>query len=274
MTADLHPHGIHPGVDEKVYFADPAFSQSQGKALLESPAKYRHSLDHPRRHKSAFERGSAWHTKVLGVGTEVVVIPESLLSADGGVRSAEARQWVKDARAAGQIPLKPVEAVDVEGMAEAVLAHPEARKLLELDAEREVSMWWQDSRTGVECRARVDSLTQVGEQLINLDLKSTEDARLHKFSKSVGEYGYHVQDATYDDGYFHLTGEHLPCVFIAVEKKPPYLVALFELRPSDVERGRAAWHKALDLLVECRATDRWPGHPEQIQTIDLPRWAA
>ena len=39
--------GIHADVEEIAYHADPAFSQSQAKVLLESPARYRWRLTHP-----------------------------------------------------------------------------------------------------------------------------------------------------------------------------------------------------------------------------------
>ena len=266
--------GIYPDVPDADYFTDPAFSQSQAKELLASPAKYHHAQTHPKASTKAFDVGHAAHAKVLGTGSDVVVIPATLLSPGEAIRKTEAKEWEAAAIAEGKVVIKPKTAREVDAMAEAILAKPEARRLLELDGQSEVSMWWTDARTGVECRGRVDKLAQTDAgDVINVDLKSTNDASLRGFAKSAGDYGYHVQDGAYDDGYFHITGEHLPCVLIAVEKDPPHLVALFEFSPFDVERGRARWHSALDLLVQCRTANHWPGHPDHIQNLTLPRWA-
>lgn len=267
------PPGVYLDVPDPDYFTDDAFSQSQAKQLLESPARYRWSQDHPEKPKAAFDVGHAAHAKVLGRGSDIVTIPATLLSPGEAIRSAAAKKWEADAIAEGKVVIKPKVAAEVDAMAEAVLAKPEARRLLELPGDSEVSMWWRDTVTGVECRGRVDRLIQCGDQVVNLDLKSTNDATLYGFSKSAADYGYHVQDAAYDDGFYHITGERLPCVLIAVEKAPPHLVALFEFTPTDVDAGLAMWRKALRLLTTCRAQNRWPGHPDHIQTLTLPRWA-
>ena len=33
------------------------------------------------------------------------------------------------------------------------------------------------------------------------------------------------------------------------------------------------WRKALDILVECEKSDRWPGYPTTLEPLGLPGWA-
>ena len=60
--------GIRLNVPEVDYHAHPAFSQSQAKVLLQSPAKYHYRLTHPEPPRDVFDFGHAVHAKVLGVG--------------------------------------------------------------------------------------------------------------------------------------------------------------------------------------------------------------
>lgn len=265
--------GIFPGIDEDVYHGDPAFSQSQAKTLLKSPARYQWLRQNPPAPKAEFDKGHAVHAKVLGVGLDIAVIPDELLASNGAVSTKAAKEFMAEARAAGQVPLKSDVAREIDAMAESVLRHPQARALLELEGEVEVSMWWEDPETGIACRGRVDKLAVVPDGLINVDLKSTTDASLYGFTKSCADYAYHMQGAAYDEAVRLLTGGDAPTVLIAVEKEPPYLVATFEFNAADLDRGLEKWRAACELLARCRELDEWPGHPEHIQTITLPTWA-
>lgn len=265
--------GIHLDIEEETYHADDAFSQSQAKVLLESPARYRWQRDHPKPPSNAFDEGHAAHAKVLGVGLEVAVIPDEILAANGAISTTAAKEFVKEARERGAVPIKADVAARVDAMAEAILAHPQARRLLELPGPVEASMWWQDEGSGVHCRARVDKLAETPDGPLNVDIKSTADASLRGFTKSCVNFGYHIQGAAYDDAVRHLTGGEAPTVLIAVEKDAPHLVAVFEFTPADLDLGLQRWRDACHLLAKCREDDHWPGFPDFVQTITLPPWA-
>ena len=258
--------GIVLGVPENEYHSDGAFSQSQAKVLLESPAKYRWQLDNPPPPRDVFDFGHAVHAKVLGVGLDLVTI-----EADSW--RTKAAQDARDAsRAAGRVPLlaKDMHAADV--MAEAVLAHPGGRATLETEGAVEAPLFWT-AATGVGCGGRIDKLAATAAGLVNVDLKTTADASLRGFAKSAANLGYHLQAAAYEDGLRHLTGEDCPTVLIAVEKDAPHLVALYEFPADEIARGLDKWRDALDALVKYREADYWPGYPDSIQPLYLPSWA-
>lgn len=261
------PAGLRGDVPELEYHADPAFSQSQAKTLLRSPARYLHELTNRRPEKASFDFGHAAHAKVLGVGLDVVAI-------DATDWRTKAAQTARDeAHAAGKVPLLARDVAQVDEMAKAIEAHPEARRILACEGRPEVSMWWTDDRTGVQCRGRVDYLAETKAGLVNVDYKTTTDASPREFARSAGKFRYHLQAAAYEDGLAHLTGDRVPCVLIAQEKEAPYLVGVYRFQDWDVDRGLDLWRDALDLLVQCRTDDHWPGHPEAITALDLPAWA-
>ena len=259
--------GIRLGVPEVEYHQHPAFSQSQAKVLLDSPAKYHYRLTHPEPPRDVFDFGHAVHAKVLGVGLDFLTI-----EADDW-RSKAARDARDAARADGMVPMLAKDLARADVMAEAVLAHTGARAILETEGDVEASMFWTDADTGVHCRGRIDKLAATAAGLVNVDLKTTADASMRGFAKSAANFGYHLQAAAYEDGLRRLTGEDCPTVLIAVEKEPPHLVALYEFPADEIARGLDKWRDALDALVKYRAGDYWPGYPDSIQPLYLPSWA-
>ncbi len=154
-------------------------------------------------------------------------------------------------------------------MARAVWAHPLAGKMLR-EGGPELTMKWTDPETGLICKGRADYFDP--SVAMAIDVKSTEDASPHGFARSVANYGYHRQNAFYDDG-FEACGaplEHF--VFIAVEKRAPYLVGLYNLDEADVSLGREWTRRNLDRLAECVERGDYPGYSQEIETLSLPRW--
>src|SRR5690606_27628933 len=128
--------------------------------------------------------------KILGVGANTVTYPAEHLTPSGNVSTKAATiEWEKEQRANGLIPITVHDARRVDAMAEAVLADADARQVLESIQGREVSII-QDVQ-GVPCRARFDLYDGINAG----DLKTARDASPRGFNRSVGAYGYHIQQA-------------------------------------------------------------------------------
>jgi hypothetical protein len=265
--------GLVPDVPETQYHADPALSQSQAKVLLDCPARYRWQLDNPREDTQAFDIGHAAHAKVLGVGAEI-----EALDFDSW-RTKAANEAATAARAAGRTPLLRKDADAVDRMAEAVLAHPTARAILEREGDSELSAWWQDAaddgRT-VNCRARFDRITTtLSEQPALVDLKTTaRSAAPGTFAKAVVDYGYDLQAAWYTHGFEVITGQPASFTFVVVEKDAPHLVAVHTLDDYFLERGERLRREAINIYAACAAADEWPGWGDEIHLLTPPRWAS
>jgi hypothetical protein len=48
-------------------------------------------------------------------------------------------------------------------------------------------------------------------------------------------------------------------VFIAVEKTPPYAVAVYVIEDEDIARGREKYMENLKVWRECKQKNEWPG---------------
>jgi hypothetical protein len=158
----------------------------------------------------------------------------------------------------------------IEAVQEAVSSHSLAAKILRM-GQAETSIFWHDPETGIRCKCRPDLL--VSPWLI-LDVKTTEDASEEAFMRSCANYRYDLSAAMYREGARHATQKSLDFVFLAVEKKPPYAVALYKASDRFLEHGDMLFRRALSTLKYCRQAASYRGYQPDgvISEIDLPRW--
>jgi hypothetical protein len=259
--------GIIHGLAETEYHASPALSSTGARLILDSPARFHYAQSHPQEHKDAFDLGTAVHTKVLGTGTNVIEYPpEHLTPAGNASTKAATVKWVEEQRASGLVVISAAQARHVDGMAEAVLAHPDARGVLERTAGREVSIFTEID--GVPIRARFD----IYDGKNAADLKSARDASPKGFNTAVGRHGYHIQDRHYSEAHTAVVGTELDYFkFLVVENTAPYLVGVYDLdfMWEDIAKERTS--RARELYRACMESGTWPGY--QGGTLTPPTWA-
>jgi len=219
--------------------------------------------------KKTFDIGRAAHRAVLGAGDDYVAIPEALLASNGAISTKEAKQFVADAREAGQTPLKQTECDAIEAMA-----------IVARDRLREHGITLRPERSEVAAIARVDDVwcramfDNIDEDpaIPIYDFKTCEDASPDACLRSILNYGYDVQAAHYQAVWKAATGEDRAFTFIFQEKAAPFEVCLIRLSASfsDLATLRAA--KARRIWGECLRADNWPGYPIGVHEIDPPAW--
>lgn len=253
--------------DDATYHRRRELSSTGVRRLLDSPARFRYWEDNPQPGKAAFDLGSAAHAKILGVGAGVVEYPAEHLTPSGNASTKkETVAWEQEQRAAGLIPISAGDARRVDAMAEAVLADADARQVLETIEGREVTIVQEIN--GVPVRARFD----LYDDIHGGDLKTTRDASPRAFNRSVGSYGYHIQNRWYDDTHHAETGSRLESFkFVVVESAPPHLVGVYELDFMWEEVAAAATEKARNIWRECTESGVWPGYGAA--TLTAPTWA-
>ena len=219
----------------------------------------------------AMRLGTAFHTHVLELDQwdkQIAVAP-----GDINRRTKEGKeQWAAfEADAKRKTVITADDAEVVMAMGRSVWRHPAAAMLLHWQGKAETTHMWTDPTTGAECKCRPDWLTNDGNLII--DLKTTEDASPSGFQRSVANYRYHCQASWYLDGVEAATG-HRPdqFIFICVEKKPPYAVAVYAADAEMIHIGAETAARDLARLVECKASNTWPGYSDQIEPLSLPAW--
>ena len=262
-------------MDSNDYHAHPAISKSHLDQVARSPLHYWARYLDPNRvtiePTPAMAIGSAVHTHVLELDqwdSRYAMAPESI---DRRTKMGKAEWEVFTTAATGRTVLSRADAELVMRMGNAVYGHPAAAMLLNMPGKAETTHMWTDAATGLQCKCRPDWLTDDGSLII--DLKTTEDASPKGFEKSIANWRYHVQAAWYLNGIEQATGKRPDqFIFICVEKKAPFAVAVYAADAEMIQIGGEAAARNLDVLATCKAAGAWPGYSDQIETINLPGW--
>jgi hypothetical protein len=269
--------GLWPDVEEHIYRSWDAINQSSLWGMRRTPAHARHDFLNPGS-TPAMDVGTAIHSVVLepnDLETRYTIRPPGI---DGRTKEGKAAlaQW--RAEAGDRIVLdKPDVMQTLEGIRDAVLDHPIALELLTSRGLTEISAAWDEPLTGARCKGRWDRLVEYDGWPCIVDVKSTDDASPRKFLQSVANYGYSAQAAFYLDGASVLdpkSAEAFRFLFLVVEKKPPYGIAIYELDRVWMDYGRQQYQRYLDDWIECEKTGLWPGYPLHVETLEAPEWAA
>jgi hypothetical protein len=257
------------------YHAHSAVSKSHLDQVARSPLHYwARYLDLNRvvpEPTPAMAIGSAVHTHVLELDqwdARYVSAPDGI---DRRTKAGKAEWEAFTTAATGRTVLPKADADLVMRMAHSVFSHPAAAMLLALPGKAETTHMWTDAATGLQCKCRPDWLTDDGRLLV--DLKTTEDASPRGFAKSIATWRYHVQASWYLDGIEQATGTRPEqFLFLCVEKKAPYAVAVYAADAEMIAAGAQTAARDLDVLATCKAANAWPGYSDQIEPISLPPW--
>lgn len=277
--------GIHYDVPEDVYHGDPcvlpSLSSSLAKIMLAQSPRHAWTASprlNPRwqpETKEAFDIGRAAHRAILGKGGDYVAIPNDLLASNGAASTKAAKEWIAEARAAGNTPLKEDVYNEVHDMALAAAARLEQ---MGITLERE----WNEVTAigeidGVLCRARFDHFCEADYHKPIYDLKTCLDASPQACIRAVANYGYDIQAAHYLDVMRSATGLHPgieppPFRFVFQEKAEPFEVCVIELAAADLDLARRKIARAREMWRLCLERDEWPGYPPGIHQVSLPEW--
>lgn len=259
---------------EKEYRQHPAISRSELFKISESPEKFKYYKEHPEDPTPALIFGQLFHAMALQpemVWEQFAVAP----NVDRRTKAGKEAFAEFEATAEEKTIVTPDMVKQATEMCEALYRNKFARKLL--NGERERPLFWVDEMTGEECKCRTDVLTEVGENLIVVDLKTADCAETEAFMKAAIKYGYDLQSAMYSEGVKSNTNRDPLFVFVVVEKKPPYAVNILQADKLLIRRGYDLFREYLGIYHECKTTDNWYGYLgkfNQINNLSLPAYLA
>ena len=273
LFADAHTAAIEQGATPGCFHLDmsnadyhslpESVSCSGLKHLLRSPAHYQTYLNSPFDDKPNI--GTALHCAVL----EPEVFEKTYAFYSGDRRGKAFGAFVEENP--GKIVLSEKEWITVQRMLKAIMTFDEYPLWEALRASRrEMSVFWTDEETGVQCRVRFDAICS---PFAILDLKTTTDARPDQFIKQAVRLDYDLQAAMYTEAARRFTGELMEFNFIAVEEDEPNGIWLMPAGQSMLDNGWAKFRKALETYKRCTETGRWPNYTNARTTLEMPRYA-
>ena len=265
--------GVHPDVPFSEYLEWDAPSSHDLALIRKSPAHYAEAKLNPVEPTAAMRLGSACHAIVLEGGPSmthhsVAVSPKF----DRRTKIGKAGYAAFQAESGGRTVITEAEYETIRSMAQAVTASTAGSFVLAGAPNREHSCLWEGPG-GVICRGRPDAY---GPNLV-VDLKTCADASPGEFGRTAARYGYLTQAAWYLDGLQSagIVGPNAVFCFLAVEKTPPFGVAVYAMTEEHLEAGRKLYRPALATYVECRESGQWPSYEgsSTVQHLELPKWA-
>lgn len=263
-----------PSMPEAEYHGHPALSSTGARKLLppSTPAEFDWERRNPTAPTKAMILGKAAHRLALGVGAHIEVSDEWQ-----DFRKADAQAWRDEVLARDEVPMLASSAdyQTLMAMRDALRAHADFPRLFSADrGDAEVSAFWTDKATGVECRARFDFLPHAvkGRRLIVPDYKKSEKVDPAGFARACADYGHPMQADWYLRGVRALGLDRDPAfVFVTQSPKPPYLVAIHQITDADMRLAAARNDAALRIFARCTETGQWPGWPG-VNQLEVPAY--
>jgi hypothetical protein len=251
------------------YHSHPAVGSTSLKRILRSPAHYRYEQLNPSEPTPAMQFGTICHTAILEPQIffrDKVIMPTF---SGAGARTAKEHFLLENH---GKIIVTPDQMDTISGMLDAISKHESARQLLSGGVAEE-SYFDVDPETGILRKVRPDYMRKDLGNLI-IDVKTTTDASPQAFAKCVANLMYHLSAALYLDVVSSVIDQTLErFVIVAIEKDPPFGVAVYMLDERAIEAGRFLYQKALRTLKECRDSKQYPAYPDHVMNISIPSWA-
>jgi hypothetical protein len=276
MQAIADGAGVVHGLSNEAYHAGPGLSVSGVKRFRRTPFHF-HALARPHAAppampSAAMVNGTLVHCLTL---EPAEFFKRYVIGPEVDKRSREWKDFVRDSTEAGWQVISAQQHQAAQRQADALRRLPDVATLLD-DGRPEVSAFWTDEATGVLCKCRPDWVSPVamGTGVILLDVKTTSDASAEAFARSAATLGYHLQAKWYCDGYALASGlEVHGLVFACVESEYPHAVAAYMLDEGALIKASAALRESLTRFADCVVSERWPGYPTDITTLQLPPWA-
>ena len=264
-------------ISNKEYRQMEGLSSSDIKRMMKSFATWKYFMDHPEEDNDtpALKFGRASHKFVLepyDFDNEFAVSPKFDRRTTAG----------KEAYAKFEKEAAGKEVIDEEtynvlvDMREALYKTPFVKNLL--NGEHEKSFFWTDELTGIRCKFRADSFGKFGSQNVIVDYKTVECAETSAFMKAALKFNYDVQAAHYLEGMKAATGEDFLFVFVAQEKKAPYLVNVLQADDYFLANGLEIRNEMLKTFKKCMEKDEWIGYmgfaedQNFFNSLTIPNW--
>jgi len=265
--------GIHPDVAMSEYGMWPWANYSTLKQFKRSAAHAREMLVNPPAQTQAMLLGTATHAAVLEpelFAQNFCVAPKCDRRTTVGKKTWAdflANNQDKEVLTADEYE----QCIQMQGSA---LANPLVSQLVGDKGYTELSFVWVDKDTDVTCKGRVDRFGRLMGNSVIADLKTTENASEDAWAREVVKYSYHAQAAFYLDGLDTVSPVvERRFIWIAIEKKPPYALAIYEPDAATIDKGRRMYRNYLRQFLACHTSGVWPGYNAGVQPLLLPDWA-
>lgn len=278
MSDIFNKPGIVFDLPNEIYHAGAELSASGLKLLQKTPAHYwARNLDPDRKENepsSAMAFGTAVHCAILEpekFSSRFALVPQGT-----DKRTKDGKQFYEKLEHAGFTPIKNDDWEALIIIRERAKNNPFLRTIFTKNHATEASIYFE--RGGVKCRIRPDLMAAPCDVFPNgiiCDVKTASDASAEGFAKAAWDYGYHLQNEFYADGYQQTFGTEKPPVFMfyVIENTAPFMDAVYILDADVLQYSKVKNDQLIELFRTCSASNIWPGYDKKAQVLKMPGWA-
>lgn len=277
------------GLSEREYRGSAGLSQSSLKLFMESPMTYKDSIAYPKKPTAEMEFGTCFHAMLLDEDPSVTFVEMPDFGDQRNKDNKEqAQRWMHEN--AGVIWLdskvKEGQMTDMQrlrNMKEALISHPQLRFFF-----NETSVMMREQVLYAEINTVKGSILLKGKidmagGGIVIDYKTTDDASKQKFSRTIRDNGYDIQQVQYA---LLCLANGIPVnqsLIAGIEKRPKsdtsgspmHNIGIYEIdvtkkyKYSDSSPVKE-WSRAVCEFCEHKEQDLWPSYNnDSVERIDL-----
>jgi exodeoxyribonuclease VIII len=253
-------------MDNEEYHAIDRVQTSSLKMLMRNPREYQACYVTGERAKPDLSEkrqvmiGDCVHQALLEKRdiTELIVpYPVDCLGAGERLKPKQSKEFRESMKREGKIAVKDDEFKRIFSICNAVLRHELGLLIGRDDIVFETPVFWTDSLTGLDCKAKPDFMYEDDSSVTCYDLKVSESISPDGWGRIAKRLGYWLQDAHYSSGLAHTTGKPVRFVFWVVESVWPFRVARYEWDQISRERASEAYFRLLEELKRRTEKDDW-----------------
>ena len=252
------------------YHSRDELGSSDVRRLMISPLHYE-GREEPAVRPPHFTFGSAAHCGYLEPEKFEDRYAAKPLEIDGkGPRTNYYKEWMNT----HPLDMEWMNAEDFDkvlNVIESALNHPVSSEFFKGDVVTEGSLFFEVE--GVGCKARPDLVSFSSEGVDVVDLKTTTDASLNGFRKTVANHKLFVQEWFYRKALEEAGMKVGKFIFLCVEKTAPFAAAAYTINPSDVAEAEGMVKAALKAYSKARETNVWEGYDSDVTEVTVPPWA-
>lgn len=225
------------------------------KLFAQSPLHYWHAVT-----SGAFEETLSMR---IGSGAHAILFKQPYVHWTGKTRNGKAWEAFEQLHA-GKTILNNAELAKAQCMADAIMSHATANRLLFTDTKLETRIDWEWQ--GRAFRSTPDAFSRT--TLIDLKcLRSSEpDAVMWQSAKMK----YHAQAALYRRCLNSVGNNIKDCFLVVVENKAPHPVSVFRFTETSLEAGDRTCALWMEQLRAAEAAGEYPGYTQTIVDLELP----
>lgn len=183
-------------------------------------------------------------------------------------RTDESKVWKKEQHAAGLEIISDTVHAKARAMANKVLANRQFNKWMPFRVN--IALVGIHEPTGLAMKGLVDFAPDA--DLLIGDHKTSADASLRGFGRSIVDFGYDCQAAVYTELWRQCFNEERQFGFLIVESEEPFCTSTQILRSENSRRAWVQCERWLTQYRHCLDTDTWPGYSQELEYAEVPEW--